>query len=88
MTEKCGWGEEALAFMNSFFHRESTKVVDVDGHVVLAKDILVDVLVQSHLEVELHRNRVVHAGLSQAFLHLLEVLVDGLGSLYGVLHLV
>ena len=43
---------------------------------------------QSHHEVELHRNGVVHAGSSQGFLHLLEVLVDGLGSLDGVLKLV
>ena len=69
------------------FRLESTNVVVVEGLVVLEEDSLGDVVVQSHHEVELHRNGVIHAGSSQGNLHLLEVLVDGLGSLDGVLQL-
>ena len=80
-----GWG--CLGFHEFLFLLESTNVVVVEGLVVLEEDRLGDVIVQSHHEVELHRNGVVHAGSSQGMLHLLEVLFDGLGSLDGVLQL-
>ena len=80
-----GW--RSLGLHEFLFRLESTNVVVVEGLVVLEEDSLGDVVVQSHHEVELHRNGVIHAGSSQGNLHLLEVLVDGLGSLDGVLQL-
>ena len=69
------------------FRLEITSVVVVEGLVVLEEYCLGDVVVLSHHEVELHPNGVVHAGSSQGILHLLEVRVDGLGSLDGALQL-
>ena len=66
---------------------QSTNIVVFEGLVVLKEDSLGDVVVQSHHEVELHPNGVVHAGSLQDFLHLVELLVDGLGSLDDVLQL-
>ena len=74
-----GW--RSFGLHEFLFRLESTNVVVVKGLVVLEEDRLGDVVVQSHHEVELHRNGVVHAGSTQGNLHLLEVLVDGLGSL-------
>ena len=80
-----GW--RSLDFHEFLFRLESTNVVVIEGLVFLEEDHLGDVVVQSHHEVELHQNGVGHAGSSQGNLHLLEVLVDGLGSLDGVLRL-
>ena len=86
LREVClGW--RSLGLHGVLFHLESTNVVVVEGLEVLKEDSLGDVVVQSHHEVELHLNGVIHAGSSQGFLHLLEVLVNGLGSLGGVLQL-
>ena len=78
---------EKLSLHEFLFRLESTNVVVIEGLVVLEEDRLGDVVVQSHHEVKLHRNGVVHADSSQGNLHLLEVHVDGLGSLDGVLQL-
>ena len=87
LREVClGW--RSLDLHEFLFRLETTNVVVVEGLVVLEEDRLGDVVVQSHHEVELQRNGVVHAGSSQGNLHLLEVRVDGLGSLDGVLKLV
>ena len=80
-----GW--RSLSLHEFLLHLESTNVVVGAGFVVLEEDSVGDVVVQSRHEVELHRNGVVHACSSQGNLHLLEILVDGLGSLYGVLQL-
>ena len=80
-----GW--RSLGLHELLFRLESTNVVVVEGFVALKEDSLGDVVVQSHHEVELHQHGVVHAGSLQGMLHLLEVLVDGLGSLDGVLQL-
>ena len=80
-----GW--RSLGLHEFLFRLESTNVVVIEGLVFLEEDHLGDVVVQSHHEVELHRNGVVHAGSSQGNLHLLKVLVDGLRSLDGVLQL-
>ena len=85
--DKCAWGGEVLAFIKFLFRLESTNVVVVEGLVVLEEDNLGDVVVQSRHEVELHPNGVVHTGSSQDCLHLEEVLIEGLGSLDGVLQL-
>jgi hypothetical protein len=69
------------------FRLESTNVDVVERLIVVEEDSLGDVIVQSHHEVELHPNGVIHTGSSQGFLHLHEVLVEGLGSLDGVLQL-
>ena len=80
-------GLRSLGLHEFLFRLESTNVVVVEGLVVLEEDSLGDVVVQSHHEVELHRHGVVHAGSTEGILHLLEVLIDGLGSLDGVLQL-
>ena len=80
-----GW--RSFGLHEFLFRLESTNVVVVDGLVVLEEYSLGHIVVQSHHEVKLHRNGVVHNGSSQGNLHLLEVLVDGLGSLDGVLQL-
>ena len=80
-----GWS--SLGLLEFLFCLESTNLVVVEGLVVLEEDRIRDVIAQSHHEVELHRNRVLHVGSSQGNLHLLEVLADGLGSLDGVLQL-
>ena len=73
--------------MSSFSALRVPTYFVVEELVVLEEDSLGDGIVQSHHEVELHRNGVVHAGSSQGNLHLLEVLVDGLGALDDVLQL-
>ena len=67
---------------------ERTNVNFVERLIVLEEDSLGDVIVQSHHEVELQPNLVVHDGSSQGFIHLLEVLFKGIGSLDDVLQLV
>ena len=80
-----GW--RSLGLHEFLFRLEITNVVDIEGLVVLGEDSLGDVVVQSHHEVELHRNGIIHAGSSQGIRHLLEVHINGLGSLDGVLQL-
>ena len=62
-----GW--RSLGLHEFLFRLESTNVVVVEGLVVLEEDSLGDAVVQSHHEVELHRNGVVHASSLQGNLH-------------------
>lgn len=57
---------------------ESTKVEVIERLVGVGEDSLGNVVVQSHHEVELHPNGVGNSSSSQGFLHLHEVLVEGL----------
>ena len=55
-----GW--RSLGLHDFLFRLERSNVVVIEGLVVLEEESLGDVVVQSHHEVELHRNGVVHAG--------------------------